>query len=346
MVKRDLIVIAGCSKRIGAYLLSRFKNSDFQLVGIDTFESKAPPENFHFIPINSLSSETITNAFDLIRSQYGNRITSFIHLGINRNYSEASLEKFSKEEIKIFLKNLKNFECEQYLFLSTLLVHSSCEIDQKINEDSPLYPQGEVPNSQLRCEELLQEELPNVSKIILRTAECYDGECHSLSLAKQIQRIYEKQFSSHVFPGDPSHGFPYLHFDDLAEAFWLSVKKRALLPLELILLVGEESTMSYEELQHELGRLILGQELITYEMPRWTAKVGDWFESHRMDNNYYLDITRARQVLGWMPKHHLRDSLPKIIQFLKTNPINFYLTNQLTIPSWLKRKNEEEKAYK
>jgi len=37
--------------------------------------------------------------------------------------------------------------------------------------------------------------------VLLRVAGVYDDYCHSLPLSHQIQRIYERALTSHVFPG-------------------------------------------------------------------------------------------------------------------------------------------------
>ena len=42
--------------------------------------------------------------------------------------------------------------------------------------------------------------------VILRPAGVYDERCRSAFLAQQIARIYERQPTSYLFAGDPSHG--------------------------------------------------------------------------------------------------------------------------------------------
>ncbi|HLJ80361.1 MAG TPA: hypothetical protein VKT52_02670, partial [Ktedonobacterales bacterium] len=50
------------------------------------------------------------------------------------------------------------------------------------------------------------------------------------------------------------------------------------------------------------------------------------------DDDYTLDISRARTMLGWEPKHNLRDALPKMIAALKADPAAFYAANKLDMP--------------
>ena len=47
------------------------------------------------------------------------------------------------------------------------------------------------------------------------------------------------------------------------------------------------------------------------------------------DDHYELDISQARKNLGWEPKHHLEETLPKWIKQLKADPICWYDENKL-----------------
>ncbi|MCV5960092.1 hypothetical protein OFO30_32415, partial [Escherichia coli] len=47
------------------------------------------------------------------------------------------------------------------------------------------------------------------------------------------------------------------------------------------------------------------------------------------NDHYVLDISRARSLLGWEPRHSLRDTLPKIVEALKRDPPGWYKANKL-----------------
>jgi nucleoside-diphosphate-sugar epimerase len=47
------------------------------------------------------------------------------------------------------------------------------------------------------------------------------------------------------------------------------------------------------------------------------------------DDHYALDISRARELLGWEPHRSLADTLPIIIEKLKADPRNWYQQNGL-----------------
>jgi hypothetical protein len=66
------------------------------------------------------------------------------------------------------------------------------------------------------------------------------------------------------------------------------------------------------------------------------------------DDHYALDVTRARTLLGWEPKHSLRVTFPTMVAALKADPAGWYRANKLEPPSWLEEaaaRSSEEKAH-
>jgi nucleoside-diphosphate-sugar epimerase len=301
-----------------------------------------------------MSDESVAKGFEYVRQKYGDRIVSVIHLAAYYSFSKGSWHLYEEITIKgtaRMLENAKKFKCEQFLFSSTQLIHKPCEVGEKINEDSPIEGSWDYPRSKIATEAEIKEQHGDIPAVILRIVGCYDDECHSIPISNQIQRIYENQLASRVFPGDLTHGAPFMHLDDCAEAIWLAVQKRAELPKYAVFLIGEDSTMSTDEMQRTISRLIRGKEFTTIRIPKWLAWIGagviglfvkDFFIQPWMmklsDQHYELDITRARKMLGWSPKTSIRATLPKMIAFLKNDPLRFYETNGLKAPNSLKRK--------
>ena len=57
---------------------------------------------------------------------------------------------------------------------------------------SPIDPKWDYPQSKVRTEELIRAERGSVPAVLLRIAGVYDDRCHSIPLAHQIQRIFER----------------------------------------------------------------------------------------------------------------------------------------------------------
>jgi nucleoside-diphosphate-sugar epimerase len=353
---KDLIIVTGCSGRIGTYVTERFGEMGYQVVGFDIVEPKKEQAWLDYRRVDLTSDESVNRGFEYVRHTYGDRIAAFIHLAAYYSFTggDPSLyDKITVQGTERVLKGCQSFICEQFLFSSTMLIYAPCEVGQKIHEDSPILPKWDYPRSKVKTEALIHNQHGSIPTVILRIAGCYDDECHSIPIANQIQRICEKQWASRVFPGDMTHGASYLHLEDLTEAIWLAVQNRKQLPPEVVLLIGEGVTLSYDELQKEISQLLFGEEVTTIRIPKEIAKTGAWLENHTpfvestfikpwmidiADDNYSLDITKARQVLGWEPKHFIKTSLPKMIQFLKTDPVKFYKENDLKMPKkWLER---------
>ncbi len=216
------------------------------------------------------------------------------------------------------------------------------------------------PKSKVETEDLIQAVHGDIPVVLLRIAGVYDDLCHSIPLAHQIQRIYERRMTSRMFPGDTSRGQAFMHLDDLVDAIWHAVDRRAQLPSELVLLLGEPETLSYEELQREFGRLIHDEVWETREIPKAMAKTGAWLQDllplgeepfikpwmiDLADDHYALDVSRARKMLQWQPKDTLRASIPRMIAALKSDSVHWYRENHLDPPSWLEEMRSERENH-
>lgn len=351
---REVILITGASGRIGFKAAEHF-SKQFQIVGFDVFLAGSLPD-VEFVTVDIATDESVKEGLDHVRENYGNKIASVIHLAAY--YSFASSESSNYDRITVrgtqrLLKGLQSFDVDQFIFSSTMLVHKPTAPGIKITEDSPLDPSWGYPRSKVQTEELIHKERGKISAVNLRIAGVYDDHCHSIPLSNQLQRIFENQAEAHVFAGDVTHGASFVHMNDLINALALCVEKRKTLPPELTLLIGEDVTFSYDQLQRMMQRLIYGKEWKTWSVPKPIAKVGAWGQEHlplmkpsfikpwmidRADDHYELDITRAKKVLGWQPKYRVDKVIPRWIEELKRDPVMWYDENKLRAPRGLANK--------
>jgi nucleoside-diphosphate-sugar epimerase len=344
---KETIIVTGGSGLIGsaaAHKLARFYN----VVLFDVKKPSQLPSHAEWIEVDMTSDQSVERGLDQVFQKYGDRIASVIHLAAYYDFSGEPSPKYEQITVRgteRLLRGLRRFHLEQFIFSSTMLVHAPCALGEHINEDWPLDPRWDYPKSKIRTERLILAERGDVPVVLLRIAGVYDDACHSLPLAHQIQRIYERRLISRLFPGSISHGQSLLHLKDLLDAFVLLLRRRAKLSPVTTLLLGEPETLSYDELQETFGNLLHGEKWETREIPKPLAKTEVWFENNLplpekpfikpwmidfADDHYALDITRARELLGWEPRQHLRLTLPKMIAALRADPHGWYHAHMLS----------------
>lgn len=343
--QKPVILITGGSGLIGKRLIDRFADR-YQCIGLDKAGNEKPNPKAENICFDITDPASIEAALARVKFAYGNRVASVIHLAAYYDFGGEPSDLYEKVTVRgteNFLKALQSFDVEQFVFSSTNLVYQPTEPGETINEDWPLDPSWEYPESKVKTEEILHEQHGKIPIVILRLAGVYNEEGNSIPLTHQIQRIYEKNLTSHFYPGDLLNGNAFVHLDDLDEAFMRTVEKRHELPHELTLNISESRTYSYEDLQNVMGERIHGKQWKTFEIPKPLAKAGAWAQDlvsdpfikpwmiDRADDNYEMDVTRAKEYLGWEPKHDLMSTLPEMIDTLKANPDEWYKLNELDI---------------
>ena len=348
---KDVVLVTGSSGLIGCALCQALAK-DYQVIGFDRDGYPYPPPEAECVCIDLSSDASVHRAFERVHYAYGNRITSVIHLAAYYSFSgepSSLYEKITVRGTERMLRELQNFEVEQFVFSSTELVHAATVPGKPINEDSPLDPNWDYPKSKVATEKLIHEKRGQIPVVILRIAGVYTDKCESIPLAHQIQRIYEREITSKLYPGDITHGQAFVHLDDVLAALRLTIERRKQLSAETTMIIGEPETLSYDALQRTFGRLIHNEEWETREIPKPMAKAGAWLEDHvpfhdafikpwmidRADEHYELDITRARKLLGWEPRLSLRETLSKMVAALKKDPCQFYRENSLKPPGSL-----------
>jgi nucleoside-diphosphate-sugar epimerase len=342
---KEIIIVTGSSGRIGANVVRRL-GQQYRIVGFELLKALYASSNEELVPVDLSSDESVHQAFTHIRNFYGTRIAAVIHLAAYYSFDQQHSEKYELVTVKgteRLLKALQGFEVGQFIFSSTMLVHAPTKPGQPINEDSPIDPKWDYPLSKVKTEKIIHELRGNIPTVILRIAGVYEDKCHSIPISHQIQRIYEKQLESRLFSGNIHHGASFLHMDDLVDAIEKAVQLRKQLPPETVLLLGESRTLSYDELQRRISRLLFNKEFTTYRVPKILAKIGAWVQCHLpfnssfikpwmidiSDDHYELDISRAKKLLGWEPHHCLDEALVKMIEALKADPVQWYKENQL-----------------
>lgn len=360
--EKPIVLITGSEGRLGNAIAAELAEA-YTVVG---FERECK-DGANCINVDITSDEALAEGCRQLRTRYGGHIASVIHLAAFYDFSgepNPLYEKVNVSGTERLLQALQVFQVDQFVYASTMLVHAASQPGMPINEESALDPNWPYPQSKLAAEQLVREKRGDISALIFRIAGVYTDHCELPALAYQIQRIYERQMISRVFPGDASHGQALVHLNDVARAFRCAVDRRIQLPKESTVLIGEPVTESYKALQNMIGRLVHGEPWDTREIPKTVASTGAWLQAKvedvvpdaidqgvepfikpfmvgLADEHYELDITRARELLGWEPRHSLRRSLPALIGELRRDPATWYRANRIPLPVWLEETKDE-----
>ena len=360
-INKPTVIITGSSGLLGTAIGKRLQDR-YQVVGLDVKASTEPLKKVEFVGFDITDPGSISTALERISYLYGNKVASVIHLAAYYDFSSKEspmYDKITRQGTSNLLKELNNqMETEQIIFSSTHLLYQPVEHGKKIKENDPVFAKWEYPQSKIDTEKTVMAQKGKAKAFIMRIAGAYNDMCHSIPISHQIQRIFEKKFTSHFYGGDLLTGNAFIHIDDLIDAFEKAVDLRENFSNTEVVNISDGTSPTYEELQDEIGRLIYGQEWKTIEMPKELAMAGSWLQNLVSDefikpwmmeiaaDNYALDISKAKRILNWEPKNTLMGTLPQMINFLKEDPKGFYKLNQLEMPSEKEIKKHLEEAHK
>lgn len=342
--------------------------ADYELVGLDREPEEL--EDAECVGCDLTSDESLEAAIRHVKSRYGTRIASVVHLAGYFDFSGEPNPLYrlvNVEGTRRLLRALRALEVEQFIYASTMLVHAPTEPGVPIDETSAVEPRWAYPQSKLETENVVAHEHGAIPYVLLRIAGVYTEHIQPPTLAHQISWIYERQLKGRVFPGETSHGQSFVHIDDLVDAVVRTVHRRGSLPPDLKLLIGEPTTLSYAALQNRLGTLLHGEQWATETVPKPLAKavallqekieavVPDSIDHGKKpfvkpfmvelaDDHYELDVSRAQELLGWAPRHALREELPAMVATLKADPLAWYQANRIPAPEWLETITEHPAA--
>ena len=360
--QKPLVLITGAAGNLGGALRQRLTD-DYRVVGLDLQEDE---DIFAF---DITDEESVRSAMEQVRSQHGDHLAAVIHLAAYFDFSGEDsplYEKVNVEGTRNLLRALQGFRVDRFIYSGTMLVHRPSSPGIPITEDTPVEPGWAYPASKARTEAVIRDEHGEIPYALLHLAGLYDEETAVPTLAEQIRRIYERDPKSHAYSGDLSTGQSFLHKDDMMDAFARTVERRCALPDEVTILIGEREAMGYDALQRRIAQLIHGTEdWQTLSVPKPIAAAGAWaqvkaepvvpddfdqgeqpfikpFMIRMADDHYELDISRAEDMLGWSPKHSLREELPAMIAALKADPAGWYDANGLTKPHWLQAARDRD----
>ena len=351
------VVVTGADGRIGSTLVDRL-SGPYRVVELTQDGEDGT------VACDLTDDGSVASAMEEIARRSGGRVASVIHLAGYYDFTgrdDPLYHEVNEEGTRRLLRGLRDADVavEQFVYAGTMLVHRAADPGERIDEDAPVEPGWAYPRSKARTERIILEERGDIPAVLLHLAGLYDEETAVPTLSHQIARIYERELKSHVYSGDTDAGQSFIHLGDMLAAFEAAVERRADIPGGTAILVGEPEAVSYDELQRRIGELIHGEKgWGTLVAPAPLAKAGAAmqvaaepavpdaydrgekpfvrpFMIDMASDHYALDISRARDLLGWGPRHRIREELPGLIDGLLRDPRGWYEANKITPPPWM-----------
>ena len=362
---RAAVAITGSTGAIGLALVEALE-ADYRIVGLDRSSEGARSET---IDCDLADEASVTRALEALEARVGPRLAAVVHLAAYYDFTGEPSPLYDEVNVagtRRLVLGLRRLEVERFVYTSTMLVHRAAEPGGRIDEDTPIEPGWAYPESKARAEAEINEHADDMPVAILRLAGLYDGESAVPTLSQQIARIYERDVKSRVYAGGTEAGQSMIHADDVTDLVARAIARRQALPQRVAILAGEPDPMSYGELQDRIGERIHGAETwTTLTVPAPLAKAGAFaelkaepvvpdafdrgekpfvrpFMIEMAADHYALDVSRAKELLGWTPRHDLRDGLDALIESLERDPLGWYERNGVTPPLWLEGAAERD----
>ena len=357
-----IVLVTGAAGNLGRSVAAALADG-YRIVGLDRQAREEGSEgSYPILAVDLGSDESVASALKSFRDTHGVRIATVVHLAAYFDFTGEDNPLYQSVNVdgtRRLLRALQGFEVGQFLYPSTMLVHAPCRPGEHIDESQPLAPAWAYPKSKAAAEVVVREESGHIPSVVLRLAGVYDTQTMVPTMAHQMARIYERDLQSHLYAGSLLVGQSALHRDDMLAALRLAVDRREQLPSGTEILIGEADAIGYEVMQDTLGSLMHGTETwLTLRLPKPLAAAGAWvqgglepmvpdvidggqapfirpFMVAMADDHYALDIRRARELLGWEPRHRLADELPKMVNILKADPSAWYAANGIPAPGWV-----------
>lgn len=358
MTDKPVVLITGAAGNIGRSLAGALQDR-YRVVGLDVTKGDT---NYPVIEVDLTDEKSVVEALERIGTEHGRQIASVVHLAAFFDFSGEDKPQYKSVNVegsRNLIRGLQRFKVEQFVYSGTMLVHEPCSPGERIDESRPIAPGWAYPRSKAEAEQAISAARGGIPVVFLHLAGVYDERTSVPTFANQVARIYERDFQSHLYSGDTDAGQAMIHREDMIDAFVRTIDRRDQLAGETVILVGEPDAIGYDDLQDRLGALIHGKdEWATLRVPSAVAGIGAWvqdkaepvipdaidqgtrpfiqpFMTRMASDHYALDISRARALLGWEPRHRLEDELPAIVAALKNDPAAWYEGNRIPPPAFV-----------
>jgi|TARA_R100001224_G_scaffold56892_1_gene33482 nucleoside-diphosphate-sugar epimerase len=146
---KPVVIVTGSSGYIGSAIVKKLA-ARYRVIGFDRDAAPHPPAEAECVCVDVTDQASIDAAFERVRTAYGKRIASFVHLAAYFDLTGEPNPKYDAVTVKgtgRLLDALQDFEIDQFVFVSTMLAHAPIKGGGLIDETSPLDTDLPCPSS-------------------------------------------------------------------------------------------------------------------------------------------------------------------------------------------------------
>lgn len=327
---RERVAILGANGFIGRALRRRLAPR-FELISVDWDWDK--PGSFtlpeeRLVRSDITSRAAIDDLLDAIKKDEAS-IAGVLDLVAHYDFRNESDPRYGavEEGLEYLLKELGNKLPEEtpFLFASSMAALAPTEPGRPLSEESPRLGAWAYPAHKLRCEAIIEESGIPQPRAELVLAGVYSDWCELVPLYFHLERVRGSGIDAYMYPGRTDRGLTYIHVDEVARAFELSIDRlRGRAGIHRFL-IGESKATTYAEIQRVAAKIFESDAKRALQVPALLAKTGaallgamgaerfvqPWMVDFAGEH-FEFDLTRARRELGWSPNGDLMLALPKL----------------------------------
>ncbi len=315
------ILVTGGKGFMGSHVVKKLATNypEFQVYATYHPRGKAPPSPWDkyakFIAVDLSKEEKVQKLFQNEHSSSTNKFDLVIHLAARVkntqkfNIPGSILAENLKINSNIFLEAQRS-GVKRIVYIST---HGLLNLD-KIPDDGYTFSKlaGEILCRAFQKQFGLEYTILRLIDYAYGPINLFDGTKEKI-IAKKNQlvwltkQILEKKRVVKT-KGPTTQKRPWIHFSDLSEAIILSAIKKQAKNQEIF--ISREEAFNMEEIAFEIARIAFPKKAPKFKLE------GD---SNFKVINFQTDFSKTKKILNWQPKYNLKNSLPEMVEWVKTN---------------------------
>lgn len=188
-----------------------------------------------------------------------------------------------------------------------------------VNEDAPTHPKGIYEISNLTAEKIIQvyNDVHGINSVLLRLTNIYGPRAqmkhHRYGIVNWFVRLAVDDDTIKVF-GDGQIIRDFLFMDDAVEAILMcAIEPKA---VGEVLNIGIDTPTNFVELAETI--------IDVAGTGRWEFAPFSPERKAQDPGNFYSDITKIKELVGWQPRTSLRDGLRKTIDYYRAHKAHYW----------------------